>query len=55
MYGIIFSYMRYLSLASDTIYPEVMMDVVSGFQATIIYFPAANMIQPLHDLPEGGH
>jgi len=31
MCGIIFSYMRYSLLKSDTIYSEVMMDVVSRF------------------------
>ena len=53
MYGIIFSYMRYSSLASDTIYSEVMMDVVSGFQATIIYFRAPKMAQPIYDSRNG--
>ena len=53
MRGIIFSYMRYSFLASDTIYSEVMMDVVSRFQVAIIYSSAAEMSQPFCDFHQG--
>jgi hypothetical protein len=49
MCGIIFSYTRYSLLKSDTIYSEVVMDVVSRFQATIIYSSAPKMAQPFYD------
>ena len=47
MRGVIFGYVRYSLLASDTIYPEVMMDAMSRFQATIIYLSTPEMIQPI--------
>jgi hypothetical protein len=50
MCGFNLGYMRYSLLKSDTIHFEVMMDVVSRFQATIIYSSAPEMIQPSCDI-----
>jgi len=49
MCGAIFSYMRYSLLESDTLCSDVVMDVVSRFQATIIDFSTPEVTQPVYD------
>jgi hypothetical protein len=50
---VVFGWMRYSPLESDTIHSNVMMDVVSRLQASLIYFPATEIIQPIHDSHKG--